>query len=509
MKVFVDGGGRLRHSFFVKELEAVDASNFRSMDELGSKVGAALRALQETGLFEKVDGSLVVPPSYDEHGKEIGGDLDNVEVHLKVKEKGIPFVEMGTYVQSKSGTAKAAEESFKLDGALRSPFGFGETARISLSTGRRGTRDVSVNFSLPHVGRDLYVLNLKGALTEEDKTYYQSYRLESTSLLAELVSRSGKHTLEASWTARDEVPRALECKSSTPSLLEHTAKDASGYILSKVSASTKLALKYTGILLDTRDSSADPSKGSYANATTELCVAPGTARFAKAEVTLQKHATLGPPILGQMGLVGSLVGNFGVIVPLGVVGSFLKGPGEKKSREGGAQVEPDLSIPLSDRFTAGGPMNLRGFDMHGVGPRSFVGREGYLSPGSYQVNPDQAVGNHPIGDAIGGVGVASTSVVLSVPIPIPSENQKFGGIRAFTFATTGTVASPASWSQLAAVTRSGGAWWSCAPRVTVGGGFSVAFAPTARMEITYSVPVLKSAHDVVRGFQLGLGLTIN
>ena len=61
----------------------------------------------------------MVPPIYNRHGQEIGGDIRNVEVHLKVKEKGIPFVEMGTYVQSKSGTAKAAEESFKLDGALR------------------------------------------------------------------------------------------------------------------------------------------------------------------------------------------------------------------------------------------------------------------------------------------------------------------------------------------------------------------------------------------------------
>ena len=106
-------------------------------------------------------------------------------------------------------------------------------ARVSLSTGRRGTRDISVNFSLPHVGKGLYVLNLKGALSEEDKTYYQSYRVESMSLLAELLSRNGKHRLEASWTGRDEVPRALEYKSSEPSLLERTAKDASGYIMSK------------------------------------------------------------------------------------------------------------------------------------------------------------------------------------------------------------------------------------------------------------------------------------
>ena len=153
-------------------------------------------------------------------------------------------------------------------------------------------------------------------------------------------------------------------------------------------------------------------------------------------------------------------------------------------------------------------MNLRGFDMHGVGPRSFVGREEYISQESYQVNPDRAVGNHPVGDAIGGVGVATTSVVLSVPIPIPNENRKLAGIRAFTFATAGTLVSPASWAHFVAGTHSGfGAW--CVPRMAVGGGFSVTFAPTARMEVTYSVPILKSAHDSTRGFQIGLGLTIN
>ena len=317
---------------------------------------------------------------------------------------------------------------------------------------------------------------------EEDKTYYQSFRLESTSLLAELVSRSGKHTFEASWTGRDEVPRALECKSTTPTLLERTAKDASGYIMSAVSASTKLAFKYTGVLLDTRDSSADPTQGSYASTTTELCLPPGTTKFVKSELTLQKHATLGPPVLEQVGLVGSLVGNLGVIMPLGILG-FLRGTNKTIHRDtqGPVVAEPGLHVPLSDRFTVGGPMNLRGFDMHGIGPRSFGGRERYLTPGGYQVNPDQAIGNHPVGDAIGGVGMATASAILSVPVPIPSETRKFAGIRAFSFASLGVIASPASWAKFFNSSGSGSAssvaesW--CVPRVAVGGGFSVAFAP--------------------------------
>jgi hypothetical protein len=270
--VVVEGNSRMRQQFFEKELSAFNVGSSESLEDLSSKVSAAIGSLQGTGLFDEVGGSIVVPPLHNKQGVEVGGDVNKVEVHLKVKEKGIPYLEMGTFVRSGGaggGASAVQEEGFELDGAVRSPFGHGETGKISLASSRKGTRDVSINLSVPHVGAALRVLNVKGAITQEDKTYYQSFRLKSTVLLAELASRCGRHLWEGSFCYRDEVPRAFMPPSPSPSPspssssggganettslspssdtlppFHAAAKDASSGVLAALGASTKLALKY-------------------------------------------------------------------------------------------------------------------------------------------------------------------------------------------------------------------------------------------------------------------------
>jgi hypothetical protein len=46
------------------------------------------------------------------------------------------------------------------------------------------------------------------------------------------------------------------------------------------------------------------------------------------------------------------------------------------------------------------------------------------------------------------------------------------------------------------------------PRVSVGGGLCLALNGNMRLEVTYSVPVTKTRHDLVRPFQLGIGWTV-
>jgi outer membrane protein assembly factor BamA len=132
---------------------------------------------------------------------------------------------------------------------------------------------------------------------------------------------------------------------------------------------------------------------------------------------------------------------------------------------------------------------------------------------------------HHIGDSLGGVGVLSASALLSVPLPFRGVADKLSGVRAFTFVNVGCLANPSYWGRyychkLASSSSSslsssssrgggeGGGLWG-APRASVGGGLSVAFTPNVRMELTYSVPVLKSDHDCTRGFQIGLGMSMN
>jgi hypothetical protein len=46
-------------------------------------------------------------------------------------------------------------------------------------------------------------------------------------------------------------------------------------------------------------------------------------------------------------------------------------------------------------------------------------------------------------------------------------------------------------------------------RASVGAGMSLSLSPAITLEVTYSVPVLKAAHDVVKPFQLGVGVSLS
>ena len=48
-----------------------------------------------------------------------------------------------------------------------------------------------------------------------------------------------------------------------------------------------------------------------------------------------------------------------------------------------------------------------------------------------------------------------------------------------------------------------------AMRVSLGWGFAVPLGNAARLELTYALPVLRASTDVVKPFQIGVGMTVN
>ena len=46
-------------------------------------------------------------------------------------------------------------------------------------------------------------------------------------------------------------------------------------------------------------------------------------------------------------------------------------------------------------------------------------------------------------------------------------------------------------------------------RASVGAGVSLALSPALTLEVTYSIPILKSSHDVTKHFQLGVGMSLS
>ena len=46
-------------------------------------------------------------------------------------------------------------------------------------------------------------------------------------------------------------------------------------------------------------------------------------------------------------------------------------------------------------------------------------------------------------------------------------------------------------------------------RASVGAGVSLTLSSSITLEVTYSVPILKSSHDVIKPFQVGVGLSLS
>merc|ERR1711998_225264 len=107
---------------------------------------------------------------------------------------------------------------------------------------------------------------------------------------------------------RDEVP-LINTKG-------RNAYESTHAVLASAGPSTKFSTKYT-FTADTRDSGTMPTSGSYISSTFELAMPPGTAQFAKLDLSAQTHQLLTPIRLdGEPGLVGSLCYNMGILQPL-------------------------------------------------------------------------------------------------------------------------------------------------------------------------------------------------
>lgn len=108
----------------------------------------------------------------------------------------------------------------------------------------------------------------------------------------------------------------------------------------------------------------------------------GDVKFVKTEVAGQKHFSVGPVLFGLPIL------NFSFSYHVGAVKSY----GSDENRP----------ARISDRFFLGGPMNLRGFNYKGVGPRA--------SPRD---------GGAVVGDSLGGELSYNGSASVGFPCPMP------------------------------------------------------------------------------------------
>lgn len=267
-KITVCGNDRTSLSFFDAELKDINTKDC-TLQELAQSFAKKTNKLLSMDMFEAVDTNIEI--GQPKHGKF------DATVRINVKEKGIPFLKVASYVKA----GATAEVGCELQSALRNPIGYGEVFKLSTVTTQSGAKEFMTSLNIPNVG-------LISILLQNQRSYYTSFKQQIDSVSMEVNSQDRKHQIVAEYALRDEMP--VSSASSTQNtattttsaesknnwnLFNSTIFPASAITTNTAMASLKTSLKYLWTALDTRDCSMNPSTGSYLQGSVEVATPPG------------------------------------------------------------------------------------------------------------------------------------------------------------------------------------------------------------------------------------------
>ena len=256
------------------------------------------------------------------------------------------------------------------------------------------------------------------------------------------------------------------------------AEKASPSVRNDAGDSFKSSLTHTWTN-DTRDIPMLPSKGYLLKTISELAgVGPlkGDVAFGKFELESQAAVPIPiPGILGESGISFTAGLRGGLLYPLTLYG----------------QPDPSQSR-TNDRFQLGGPTDVRGFRLSGLGPRDgqdAVGGDLYAAGGASLLLPFPRVGKDtPLRFQI----FANGGRLLALKDTRPNESRE-----------QPMSSSDVSSSVMQTVTELANGLPSCAA------GFGLVYAhPAARFEVNFSLPlVLRKGEEGRKGVSFGVGLS--
>ena len=266
------------------------------------------------------------------------------------------------------------------------------------------------------------------------------------------------------------------------------SSNASPTVRADAGDSFKSSLKYMWVN-DKRDVPLLPQRGYLLKSVAELAgfgPLKGDVSFGKIELESQAAVPVPMPASFNYDRVSFTVGlRAGILYPL---------QSTAESSSGGGYRTPSHSL-INDRFQLGGPTDIRGFRLSGLGPRDGT-------------------------DAVGGDVYAAGGASLLFPLPrvkreTPLRFQMFvNGGRLLALQDNGAAVkgkerfedSVASDKTAAAVKRTvsslADGWPSCSA------GFGLVYAhPAARFEINFSLPlVLREGEEGRKGLSFGVGI---
>lgn len=342
----------------------------------------------------------------------------------------------------------------------RNVLGGAETLNLNAALGTRTRSAYQATFGTPILSDPNFHLELGGIGSSTEKSWASHEEvLKGGWAKLRWMSQSGhRHELgyNASWR-------------QVTGLADH----ASPAVRGDAGDSVKSSVFHTWVK-DERNHPLLPSRGYYAKTSNELAgwgPLKGDVSFWKSEIETQGAVPF--PVAGA-----SLTASFraGLLCPLGL--------DSKQQRQ-----RPQLSR-INDRFTLGGPTDVRGFRLAGLGP-------------------------HEGSDSLGGDVYAAGSANLLVPLPRVGADQPFrlqafvNGGRLLSLRTA-QQSSPSTNTDLdvrRAMTATLSELANGLPSIAAGVGLVYAH-PVARFELNFTLPlVMRKGEESRKGLQLGIGIS--
>ncbi|KAJ5258073.1 Bacterial surface antigen (D15) [Penicillium chrysogenum] len=377
--------------------------------------------------------------------------MRNIDVHLATREKSRVLMKTGTDLGNAEGSAYG-------NLLWRNVFGGAETLNLNASLGTRTRSAYQAAFETPILGDPDFRLEIGGIASATQKSWASHEEvLRGGWSKLRWMSKSG-HRHEFGYNGFWRQVTGL-------------AENASPTVRADAGDSVKSSIFHSWVN-DQRDNALLPSRGYYAKAFNELAgfgPLKGDVSFWKSEIETQGAVPIPiPGIKGDSGV--SLTTGFraGLLYPLGL---------ESNPR-------PQLSR-VNDRFQLGGPTDVRGFRLCGLGPREGV-------------------------DSLGGDVYAAGSANLLFPLPRLGAEKP---VRFQAFLNGGRLLSLQT-SQKATPTTNGEVQNALVSTLSelqsglpsVAAGFGIVYAhPVARFELNFSLPLaLRKGEEGRKGLQLGI-----
>lgn len=421
-KVHVDGLMRTKDDIITSQVkELFKAHNF---DDVIAKTYNVRRRLEALGCFKNID-------VYIDTSQGPDSTPEGVEVTFTVRELRRIKGSITTAVGNNEGSVTISTEAPNI-------LGRGERLNAEYSYGTKNSNHINVSAIKPFFdSRHQKVLTTSIFRTSGDFPW-SGYKLGNKGFLINLSVSQGR---------RSNIMHNFQYEADIRNVT--ATKQAAFQVREQCGPTLKSAIRHI-FSVDKRDATLFPSRGSLIELTSEVAGLGGNVGFIKNELNLQTNWTIFDYLTFQ----------------LGIQSGFLRG------------ISNDLQINIVDQFFLGGPLNVRGFEMRGCGPRSD-------------------------GNALGGDLFWASALHLYTPLPFRPSFADF--VKLHGFINGGNLSSLAS-------IKSGSDYdeylkiFTDNVRCSMGCGIAMILGNIARVELNVIMPILYSRSDAMTQFQFGIGV---